>query len=142
MLGGRAAEQAVFSDLSTGAHNDIETATALARKMVCEWGMSEKVGPLTFGSQGEEIFLGRELGMHKTFSEQTAQVIDAEIRRIVDGQFQRAQALIAANREKLDALANALLEQESMNGDEVDRVLGLKPAPGPPPETKASGVAA
>ena len=142
MLGGRAAEQAVFSDLSTGAHNDIETATALARKMVCEWGMSEKVGPLTFGSQGEEIFLGRELGMHKTFSEQTAQVIDAEIRRIVDGQFQRAQALIAANREKLDALANALLEQESMNGDEVDRVLGLKPAPGPPPETKVSGVVA
>jgi cell division protease FtsH len=142
MLGGRTAEQLVFGDLSTGAHNDIENATALARKMVCEWGMSDKVGPLTFGSQGEEIFLGRDLGMHRTFSEQTAQTIDSEIRRIVDSQSERARELIMTNRDKLDALARALLEREVLNGQEIDRVMGLTPEPGPAAETQASTAAA
>jgi cell division protease FtsH len=128
MLGGRAAESMVFADLSTGAHNDIENATRLARKMVCEWGMSDKVGPLTYGMQGEEIFLGRELGMQRTFSEETAKLIDAEIRRIIEEQSDRAHGILGGNREKLDALAKALLEKEVLNGAEVDRLLDIEPA--------------
>jgi cell division protease FtsH len=134
MLAGRAAEQLVFGDLSTGAHNDIENATTLARKMVCEWGMSEKVGPLTFGSPSEEIFLGRELGMRRTFSDETARAIDSEIRRIVDEQSERARGIVTAQRVKLDALAHALLEREVLNGDEVDKVLGIESKPRPAPE--------
>jgi cell division protease FtsH len=129
MLGGRSAEQLVFDDLSTGAHNDIETATALARKMVCEWGMSEKVGPQTFGKQGEEIFLGRELGMRQTFSERTAQVLDEEIRRFIDEALTRARTIVTEHRSQLDTLATALLEKETLNTDEVDVALGLKSAP-------------
>jgi cell division protease FtsH len=128
MLGGRAAEQLVFGDLSTGAHNDIESATTLARKMVCEWGMSEKVGPLTYGMQGEEIFLGRELGMQRTFSEETAKTLDAEIRRFIDQQSERAAGIVAANRQKLDDLAQALLERETLNAGEVDAALGIAAA--------------
>jgi cell division protease FtsH len=132
MLGGRAAEQLVFSDLSTGAHNDIDNATTLARKMVCEWGMSEKVGPLTFGSPSEEVFLGRELGVRRTFSEETARTIDGEIRRIIDEQSDRARDIVTSGREKLDALAKALLERESLSGEEVDKVLGIeRPEPQP-----------
>ncbi|MFO7652086.1 MAG: ATP-dependent zinc metalloprotease FtsH [bacterium] len=136
MLGGRAAELLVFGDVSTGSHNDIENATALARKMVCEWGMSEKVGPLAFGRPDDQIFLGRDMGMHQTFSEETARVIDSEIRRIVDGQANRATSLLTSSRVGLDALAAALLEREVLSGDEVDVVLGLKPGPEPAPETE------
>jgi cell division protease FtsH len=131
MLAGRAAEQLIFSDLSTGAHNDIENATMLARKMVCEWGMSEKVGPLTFGSPSEEVFLGRELGMRRTFSEDTAHTIDSEIRRIIDEQSERAHGIVTSHREQLDALARALLERETLNGEEVDRAMGREPSPAP-----------
>jgi cell division protease FtsH len=131
MLAGRAAEQLVFSDLSTGAHNDIDNATTLARKMVCEWGMSDKVGPLTFGSPSEEVFLGRELGMRRTFSEDTAHTIDSEIRRIIDEQSDRARSIVTSQREKLDALAKALLERETLNSEEVDRALGIEPTPAP-----------
>jgi len=132
MLAGRAAELLVFSDLSTGAHNDIDNASTLARKMVCEWGMSEKVGPLTFGSPSEEIFLGRELGVRRTFSEETARSIDSEIRRIVDEQSNRARDIVTTQHDKLDALAKALLERESLSGEEVDRVLGFeRPEPQP-----------
>ena len=138
MHGGRAAEQLVLGDVSTGAHNDIENATALARKMVCEWGMSEKVGPLTFGSPGEEIFLGREMGMHQTFSEETARLIDSEIRAIIESQAERATKMFSEKRDQLDALAKALLERESLNGDEVERLLGLAPEPvAAPAETPA-----
>jgi cell division protease FtsH len=126
MLAGRAAEFLIFSDLSTGAHNDIDNASTLARKMVCEWGMSEKVGPLTFGSPSEEIFLGRELGVRRTFSEETARAIDSEIRRIIDEQSTRARDIVTTQHDKLDALAKALLERESLTGAEVDRVLGIE----------------
>ncbi|MFO7676686.1 MAG: ATP-dependent zinc metalloprotease FtsH [bacterium] len=126
MLGGRAAEKLVFGDLSTGAHDDIEKATLLARKMVCEWGMSPKVGPLTFGRQDEQVFLGRELGMRETFSERTAQMIDDEIRRFVEEQERRAAEIVAANRERLDNLARALLEKENLAGAEIDRILGIE----------------
>jgi len=130
MLAGRETEKHVFGDVSTGAHNDIENATTLARKMVCEWGMSDKVGPLTYGMQGEEIFLGRELGMQRTFSDDTARLIDAEVRRFVDEQAERARNLVVQNRDRLDALAAGLLEREVISGEEVDRLLGI--APGQP----------
>ncbi|MEO0077435.1 MAG: ATP-dependent zinc metalloprotease FtsH [candidate division WOR-3 bacterium] len=127
MLAGRETEKLVFGDVSTGAHNDIENATTLARKMVCEWGMSEKVGPLTYGMQGEEIFLGRELGMQRTFSDETARLIDAEVRRFVDEQAERARTIVVQNRARLDALAQGLLEREVISGEEVDRLLGIAP---------------
>ncbi|MGB9741718.1 MAG: ATP-dependent zinc metalloprotease FtsH [candidate division WOR-3 bacterium] len=125
MLGGRAAEQVVFGDISTGSKDDIDRATMLARRMVTEWGMSDKVGPLTFGKGSEEIFLGRELGLHRTFSEETARLIDSEIKRIVDTQSARALQLVKDNRGKLDALAKALLEKEVLTGTDVDRILGI-----------------
>ncbi len=127
MLAGRETEKLVFGDVSTGAHNDIENATTLARKMVCEWGMSEKVGPLTYGMQGEEIFLGRELGMQRTFSDETARLIDAEVRRFVDEQAERARNIVVQNRARLDTLAQGLLEREVISGEEVDRLLGITP---------------
>jgi len=126
MLGGRAAEQLEFGDLSTGAHDDIDKATTLARKMVCEWGMSPEVGPLTFGGDEEHIFLGRELGMHRTFSEKTAQTIDSEIRRLVEQQQERAMTIVRENREQLNALADALLEKENLAGSEIDELLGVE----------------
>jgi cell division protease FtsH len=140
MLAGRAAELLVFSDLSTGAHNDIDNASTLARKMVCEWGMSEKVGPLTFGSPSEEIFLGRELGVRRTFSEDTARTIDMEIRRIIDEQSNRARDIVTTQHDKLDALAKALLERESLTGEEVDRVMGIeRPDSKPKPVEPVAG---
>ena len=123
MLGGRAAEKIVFNELSTGAGNDIERATALARKMVCEWGMSDALGPLTFGKKDEEIFLGREFGMHRDFSEATSEVIDLEIRGIVEKAHERAEKLLREGLDNLHALATALLERECLDGDEVDRLM-------------------
>ncbi len=134
-LGGRAAEQLVFGDLSTGASDDIEKATTLARKMVCEWGMSPEVGPLTFGKDEGQIFLGRELGMQRTFSEATARTIDQEVRRFVEGAAEKADVIVSEHRDKLDALAQALLERETLTGRDVDRVLGIEPAD----EEKPSG---
>ena len=134
MLGGRAAEQLVFNDVSTGAHDDIEKASTLAHKMVCEWGMSPKIGPLTFGRQDDTVFLGRELGVRQTFSEETARLIDNEIRKFVETEQDRAREIVSANRAKLDALADALLEKESLSGSEIDRLLGIEPAP---PEKEA-----
>ncbi len=128
MLGGRAAEQIVFGDTSTGSRDDIDRATLLARRMVTEWGMSEKLGPLTFGKGNEEIFLGRELGLHRTFSEETARLIDSEIKRFVDTQAEQAFRLVSENREKLHALAKSLLEKEILTGADVDRILGIAPA--------------
>ncbi|MDI6741023.1 MAG: ATP-dependent zinc metalloprotease FtsH, partial [Candidatus Edwardsbacteria bacterium] len=123
MLGGRAAEMLAFKELSTGSGNDIEQATAMARKMVCEWGMSDELGPLTFGNKDEEIFLGRDLARIRNYSEQTAQLIDQEIRSLVDGADQKAQALLKKNLNALNQLAAALLERECLDGAEVERVI-------------------
>jgi cell division protease FtsH len=123
LLGGRVAEKLVFDELTTGAGNDIETATGLARKMVCEWGMSERLGPLTFGKKEEQIFLGREIATHRDYSEYTAQEIDKEVRRIVEEAEQKATELLSANLDKLHLLANALLEKEILDGEEIDKVL-------------------
>jgi cell division protease FtsH len=123
MLGGRAAEKLVLGDLSTGAGNDIEKATKLARKMVCEWGMSGKLGPLSYGEKQEEIFLGREIGMHRDYSEETAREIDMEVKRIVEEAEVIAEGIVKKNRSKLKTLAKILLEKEILSGDEIDKIL-------------------
>jgi cell division protease FtsH len=122
-MGGRAAEQLVFSHLTTGAANDLENATALARRMVCELGMSDNLGPLTFGKKEEMVFLGREIASHKDYSEQTAVLIDQEVRNIIERNYAKATGLLKENLEKLHQLANALLEREVLDGDEMDRLL-------------------
>ncbi len=123
LMGGRVAEKLVFDELTTGAGNDIERATQLARKMVCEWGMSQKLGPLTFGKKEEQIFLGREIATHRDFSENTAQEIDGEVRRIVEEAENKATELLGANVEKLHLLAGVLLEKEILDGEQIDRIL-------------------
>ncbi len=135
LLGGRAAERLVMNQLTTGAGNDIERATELARKMVCEWGMSEKLGPVTFGKKDEEIFLGREIARHRDFSEKTAEEIDAEIQNIVRTAEKRVEKLLADNMDKLHRLAEALLEREILDGEEIDLVLAGKELP----ERKTNG---
>jgi cell division protease FtsH len=134
LLGGRAAEEIVFQQQTTGAGNDLEKATEMARKMVCEWGMSEKMGPLTFGKAEEHVFLGREVSRPKDYSEETAIVIDSEIKRIVTDAALRAKHLLDSNLEKLHALARALLERETLDGEEIHRILATRPfqeAPAP-----------
>ena len=122
-FGGRAAEKLIFDELTTGAGNDIERASMLARKMVCEWGMSDKLGPLTYGAKEEEIFLGREITRHRDFSEDTGRVIDDEVKKIVTACMKRADKILEGNTDKLHLLANALLEREILDGEEIDRVL-------------------
>jgi len=134
LLGGRAAEEIVFQQQTTGAGDDLEKATDMARKMVCEWGMSDRMGPLTFGKGEEHIFLGREVARPKDFSEETAVLIDSEIKRIVVECATRAKHMIETNLEKLHALARALLERESLDGEEIARILRVPPlheAPSP-----------
>jgi cell division protease FtsH len=127
LLGGRAAEEIVFQQQTTGAGDDLEKATDMARKMVCEWGMSDRMGPLTFGKGEEHIFLGREVARPKDFSEETAVLIDSEIKRIVMESAARARHMIETNIEKLHALARALLERESLDGEEIARILRARP---------------
>ena len=127
LMGGRIAEEVVLGQKTTGAGNDIEVATDLARKMVCEWGMSEKLGPLTFGKQEQAIFLGREFAQHKDFSEQTAIEIDAEIKRIVSENYERAKKLIEDNLDKLNRISEALLEHETISGQEIEMLMDGRP---------------
>jgi cell division protease FtsH len=127
LLGGRAAEEIVFQQQTTGAGDDLEKATEMARKMVCEWGMSDKMGPLTFGKVEEHIFLGREISRPKDYSEDTAVLIDSEIKRIVTDCAARARQVIDSNLAKLHALAQALLERESLDGEEIARILRVPP---------------
>jgi cell division protease FtsH len=148
-MGGRIAEELVFGQISTGAANDIEQATEMARKMVCEWGMSETLGPLTYGKKEEAIFLGKEFNRHQDYSEATALKIDAEIKRIVEEQFGRAQNILTEKKFELDRLAEALLEHEVLDGQHLRQILAGEPievrprpvTPVPPPparEVKAS----
>ena len=118
-MGGRAAEELIFKDPTTGAGNDIERATELARKMVCEWGMSDRMGPLAFGVKEEQIFLGREIAQHKDYSEVTAIAIDEEVKRLVNNGYEGAKSILSANIHVLHALAKALVEHEELNADEI-----------------------
>ncbi len=124
MLGGRAADILVGGEPTTGAGDDIQRATELARRMVCEWGMSDRVGPLTFGDRAEPVFLGRDIVTHHVYSQETALLIDAEIKAIVDGAFARAMAILSAHVDKLHMLANALLEREILDGPQIDSLIG------------------
>ncbi|MEN3038580.1 MAG: ATP-dependent zinc metalloprotease FtsH [Candidatus Kryptonium sp.] len=136
-LGGRAAEKIIFNSLTTGAADDLEKATMIARKMVCEWGMSERLGPLTYGTKEEEIFLGREITRHQNYSEQTAILIDEEVKRIVTSCMERAEKILLENIDALHRLANALLERETLTGDEIDKV--IKGEDLPPIQKKING---
>ena len=127
LMGGRAAEKLVLDEVSTGAGNDIQRATELARKMVCEWGMSDRLGPLAFGRQGDEVFLGRELATVRPYSDRTAELIDEEIQRFVSEAAQDAERLLKENIDKLHRLANALLEYEILDSAEIDKVLAGEP---------------
>jgi cell division protease FtsH len=123
LLGGRAAEDLVFNQFTTGAGNDLERATDLARKMVCNWGMSEELGPITFGRREEHIFLGREISQSKDFSEETARLIDHAMKNLVEGAYQRAKDLLATNRAVLQALAQGLLDRETLDSQEIERII-------------------
>ncbi len=123
LLGGRTAEEIIFNQMTTGASNDIERATDIARKMICEWGMSEKLGPITFGKKEEQIFLGREFAQHKDYSESTAISIDEEVMDIIYKNHEKAREILTQNIDILNDLAGKLIEKESLNGKEIDEII-------------------
>ena len=129
LLGGRVAEELVFDDITTGASNDIERVTRTARKMVCEWGMSEVVGTLSIGETGEEVFIGREWVQNKNYSEETARLVDAEVKNIVNDAHRRCRSLLEENEEILHRIARALLERETITGDELDLLMENRELP-------------
>ena len=122
LLGGRVAEKLVLDDVSTGASNDIERATGIARSMVTKYGMSERVGTISLGSSQEEVFLGRDFAQTKEYSEETAGIIDEEVKSIIDFAYRKAQEILEANMDKLTAVANVLLEKEKIDGEEFDEI--------------------
>ena len=126
LMGGRCAEEICLGEMTTGAGNDIERATEMARKMVCEWGMSEKMGPLTYGTKEEQVFLGKDFASQKNFSDQTAKLIDQEVKTLVMGGYTRATDLLTQNRDKLEKMAQALLEHETLNAKEIRNILDGK----------------
>ncbi len=141
-MGGRVAEKVVFDEYSTGAKNDLERATLIAQKMVCQWGMSEKLGPVTYGKRDEQIFLGKEIAQQKDYSESTAKQIDDEIKQILVRAEKRARDILTDNRSNLDALAKALLEKEVLDGHEIDVIIGrtgTDDVPSPEPAPKIDG---
>jgi len=123
LMGGRVAEELVLHHMTTGAGNDLERGTVMARKMVCEWGMSEKLGPLTFGKKDEQIFLGREIAQHRDYSEATAKIIDDEVRNLVMGAYNRAKDLMTRHIDALHKLAETLLEEETLDAAQIDEIL-------------------
>lgn len=129
LLGGRAAEKLIFDHFTTGAGNDIERATSIARKMVCEWGMSEKLGPLNYGGKEEEIFLGKEIQKHRDFSEKTAIEIDEEVRKIVSNSQDRATQILKENVEMLHKLSKELLVREILDAEEIDKIMSGEELP-------------
>lgn len=129
MLGGRVSEEIIFGDITTGAADDLEKATALARQMICKYGMSEKIGPISLGKENGMVFLGRDMGEDRNYSEDTAKIVDSEIRRIIDEAYQKAKKVLTENRDKLDRLAKTLLERETLEGAEVTELLSLGAPP-------------
>jgi cell division protease FtsH len=122
MLGGRVAEKVVFNEISNGAASDLKQITALARRMVCQWGMSDKLGPVYFQKGEEHLFLGREITQAKDFSEATARLIDEEIQNIIQNIEERTITLIQDNRHKLDIISEELLEQETLDKEAIDKI--------------------
>jgi len=143
LMGGRAAEDLIFKTFTTGAGNDIEQATEMARKMVCEWGMSDRIGPISFGKKDEQIFLGREMSTHKNYSESTAVEIDTEIKRIVDEGYERALNILKENLQNLHNISECLIEKENLTGAEVDEIIAAgTPIYGHKPDSHAGEVPA
>src|SRR6202008_3561272 len=122
LMGGRIAEEIFLKQMTTGAGNDIERATDLARRMVCEYGMS-RLGPLTFGKKEEQIFLGREIAQHRDFSEETARQIDLEVRRLIDDAYQSAHSILESHKDAMHRIAAALLERETIDAEEVKMLI-------------------
>jgi cell division protease FtsH len=133
LLGGRIAEEITMDSLTTGAGNDLERATDLARRMVCEWGMSDAMGPLTFGKKEEQIFLGREIAQHQDYSEDTAHQIDHEVKKFVTDNYQRSHRLLTDKKDTLVQLADALLVREVLDADQVRRLAAGLPLDEPQP---------
>jgi len=123
LFGGRIAEKIVFDEITTGAGNDLERATSLARKMVCEWGMSDALGPLTYGKKEEQIFLGREIAQHRDFSEETARQIDIAVKKIINDAVEKVTGLLESNKDILDRMTEELLEKETIVLDDIDRII-------------------
>ena len=142
LMGGRIAEEIFLNQMTTGAGNDIERATEMAHKMVCEWGMSE-LGPLSFGKKDEQIFLGREIAQHRDYSEETAIKIDQQVRKLVEDGYNRAKQIIEERQEAMVRIAEALLEREVLDGAEVLDLINGKPlrkiATGPKPTAPPDG---
>ena len=126
-MGGYAAEKIIYNETTTGAANDLEQATEIARKMVCEWGMSEPLGPVAYGQKEEPIFLGKEIARHKDYSEETARSIDSEIKKIVEAALAQAVRILTEQKDKLILLSETLLTKENMNDDEIRALIGLEP---------------
>jgi len=124
-MGGRVAEELIFGydKVTTGASSDINTATAIARRMVTEWGMSDKLGPLKYAEDSEEVFLGHSVSRQKNMSDATAEIVDSEIRRIVDAAHERARTILKDYRNQLDDVAHALLEHETLSGDDINKLI-------------------
>jgi cell division protease FtsH len=122
LLGGRVAEAIILNDISTGASNDIERASKIARDMVTKYGMSERVGAIMFGSGQEEVFLGRDFAQSKNYSEETAGIIDEEVKAIVDKAYGKAKQILSEHIDKLHAVAGVLLEKEKIEGEEFDKI--------------------
>jgi cell division protease FtsH len=134
LFGGRIAEEVFMKQMTTGASNDFERATEMARRMVTQWGMSDHLGPMVYGENEGEVFLGRSITTHKNVSEATMQQVDAEIRRIIDGQYGLARKLIEDNSDKVEAMAKALMEWETIDADQVNDIMeGRPPRPPKPP---------
>jgi cell division protease FtsH len=138
-LAGRAAEALVFEDVSSGAANDLDVATDLARRMIMEFGMSEKLGPLTFGRKEGQVFLGRDIGRERNFSEEVAAAIDEEERSIIQDCYSKAMAMLEKKRDSLNAMAEALLEHETLKGEELEALFAGKPLPEAEVETELKG---
>ena len=129
-----------MDSMTTGAGNDLERATDMARRMVCEWGMSDSMGPLTFGKKEEQIFLGREIAQHQDYSEDTALKIDQEVKRIVTEAYDRAQTILTEYKVRLTEMADALLSRETLDADQVRRIVAGQPLDEPPSVSPESSV--
>jgi cell division protease FtsH len=130
LMGGRIAEELIFGQKTTGAGNDIERASDIARRMICEWGMSDRLGPISFGKKEGEVFLGRDIGHTQNYSEATAQVIDQEVREVVERNYRRARELLTSNMDVLHSMAAALLDYETLDADQIEMLMkGVKVPP-------------
>jgi cell division protease FtsH len=143
LFGGRVAEEVFMGHMTTGASNDFERATEMARRMVTQWGMSEALGTMVYGENEGEVFLGRSVTTHKNVSEATMQQVDAEIRRIIDQQYNLAKQILLDNRDKVEAMTKALLEWETIDAEQIEDIMQgrepRQPKPSAPPQPPASG---